>query len=82
MRLFGETAIVARHTNKKARSKFADHGITVIFISYSDQQEMDACKLLNIQTRSQHLPVMSFGRSRHIHKTWVSLKLNSQEVKK
>jgi hypothetical protein len=50
MRSFGEMAVVARHSDKKARSKLADCGNTVILIGYSDHHEKDVYKLLNIQT--------------------------------
>jgi hypothetical protein len=51
MRSFGEMAIVARHSDKKARNKLADRGNTVIFIGYSDHHEKDVYKFLNINTK-------------------------------
>jgi hypothetical protein len=51
MRLIGEMAIVARHSDKKARNKLADRGNTVIFIGYSDHHENDVYKFQNIHTK-------------------------------
>jgi hypothetical protein len=51
MRSFGEMAIVARHSDKKAKNKLADRGNTVIFIGYSDHHEKDVFKFLNNHTK-------------------------------
>jgi hypothetical protein len=51
MRSFGEIAIVARHSDKKARNQLADRGNTVIFIGYSDHHEKDVYKFLNIRSK-------------------------------
>jgi hypothetical protein len=56
MRSFGEMAIVARHSDQKARSKLAGRGNTVIFIGYSDNHEKDVYKFLNIHTKK---PILS-----------------------
>jgi predicted membrane-bound dolichyl-phosphate-mannose-protein mannosyltransferase len=50
MRTSGNIAIVGRHTDKKARSKLADCGNTVMLIGYSYNHEKDVYKFLNIQT--------------------------------
>jgi hypothetical protein len=41
MRTFGEMAIIARHSDKKIRSKLEDRGNTVMFVGYSDIQFMN-----------------------------------------
>jgi hypothetical protein len=56
MRSFGEMAIVARQSDKKARNKLAYRGNTVIFIGYSDHHEKDVYKFLNIHTNK---PILS-----------------------
>jgi hypothetical protein len=44
-------AIVARHSDKRARNKFADCGNTVIFIGCSDHHEKDVYKFQNIHKK-------------------------------
>jgi hypothetical protein len=56
MRSFGEMAIVARYSDKKARNKLAERGNTVIFIGYSDHHEKNVYKFLNIHTKK---PILS-----------------------
>jgi hypothetical protein len=51
MRSFGEMAIVARLSDKKARNKLADRVNIVIFIGYYDHHEKDVNKFLKIHTK-------------------------------
>jgi hypothetical protein len=53
IRSFGEMAIVARHSDKKARNKLSDRGNTVILIGYYDHHEKDVDTFLNIHTISR-----------------------------
>jgi hypothetical protein len=51
MRTFVEMAIIARHSNKKIRSKLSDRGNTVMFVGYSDFHEKDVNQFMNIATK-------------------------------
>jgi hypothetical protein len=52
MRAFGEMAIVARHSDKKAQNNLADLGNTVMFIGYFDHHEKDCVyKFLKIHSK-------------------------------
>jgi hypothetical protein len=51
MRTFGEMAIIARHSDKKIRSKLSDRGNTVMFVGYSDIHEQDVYQFMNIASR-------------------------------
>jgi hypothetical protein len=51
MRTFGEMAIVARHSDKKIRSKLADRGNTVMFVGYSEFHEKDVYKFWHFETK-------------------------------
>jgi hypothetical protein len=50
MRTLGEMAIIAQHSDKKIRNKFADRGNTAMFIGYSDTHEKDVYKFMNTAT--------------------------------
>jgi hypothetical protein len=39
LRIFGDLALIARHSDKKIRNKLADRGNTVIFVGYSNIDE-------------------------------------------
>jgi hypothetical protein len=56
MRTFGETAIVARHSNKKIRNKLADRVKIVMFVVYSEFHEKDVYKFWHLSTNK---PLMS-----------------------
>jgi hypothetical protein len=51
MRLIGEMAIIARHSDKKIRSKLSDREKTVMFVGYSDIHEKDEYQFINIATK-------------------------------
>jgi hypothetical protein len=44
-------AIIARHSDKKIRSKKADRGNTVMFVGYSNIHEKDVYQFMNIATK-------------------------------
>jgi hypothetical protein len=51
MRLFGEMAIIARHSDKEIRNKLVDRGITVLFAGYSNIHENNVYQFMNIATK-------------------------------
>jgi hypothetical protein len=53
---FGEMAIVARYSDKKARKKLANHVKTDIIIGNSDHHEKDIYMFLKTQTKK---PILS-----------------------
>jgi hypothetical protein len=80
---FGEMAIVARHSDKKAQNKLADHGNTFIFIGYSDHHEKDVYKFLNIHTKkpifSRDVIWLNKTYSQHIGITQAELTASEEE---
>jgi hypothetical protein len=55
LRTFGEMAIIARHSDKKIRSKLSDRGNVVMFVGYSDIHEKDVYQFMNIATKKTML---------------------------
>jgi UDP-3-O-[3-hydroxymyristoyl] glucosamine N-acyltransferase len=51
MRTLGEMAIIARHSDKKIRSKLADRGNTVMIVLYSNIHEKDVYQFMNIAAK-------------------------------
>jgi hypothetical protein len=51
MRTFDELAIIARHSDKKIKSKLSDRGNTVMFVGFSDIHEKDVYQFMNIATK-------------------------------
>jgi hypothetical protein len=51
MRTFGETDIIARHTDKKIRKKLADRGNTVMILIFYNIHGKDVCQFMNIATK-------------------------------
>jgi hypothetical protein len=76
-------AVVARHSDKKARIKLAYLGNTVIIIGYFNHHEKDEYKLLNIYTKK---PIFSIDvirinktNSQHMGKTQVDFTASEEE---
>jgi hypothetical protein len=51
MRTFGEMAIIARHSDKKIRSKLSDRGNIVVFVGYSNIHEKHVYQFMKIATK-------------------------------
>jgi hypothetical protein len=51
-RTFGEMAIIARHSDKKIRSKLSDRGNTVMIVGYSDIHKKDVYQFMNVATKN------------------------------
>jgi hypothetical protein len=70
VRSFVEMAISARHSDKKARSKLADRGNTVIFIDDTDHHEKDVYKFMNIHSKKTIFSRDVIWLNKLIHNTW------------
>ena len=51
LREFGEVGIVAKHSNKKVRSKLADRGIPCLFVGYAENHSTDVYRMFNLKTK-------------------------------
>jgi hypothetical protein len=51
MRIFGDMAIIARHSDKKIINIQADRGNTVMFVGYYNMHENDDYQFMNIATK-------------------------------
>jgi hypothetical protein len=53
IRTFGEMTIIARHSDKKIRSKLSDKGNTIMFVGYSDIHEKEVFQFMHIATKKK-----------------------------